>query len=97
MEAAWRALAEEQNWLDGKSSADPVGGRAEGEGEMNRYRKRSWTPEEESRLRTLVEEGASPLLVAAQLKRTVTATRGRASVIGVSFRPTKPELKAKGK
>jgi hypothetical protein len=26
MEAAWRALAEEQDWLDGKSSADPAGG-----------------------------------------------------------------------
>ena len=26
MEAAWRALAEEQDWLDGKSLADPAGG-----------------------------------------------------------------------
>lgn len=26
MEAAWRALAEEQDWLDGKSPADPADG-----------------------------------------------------------------------
>jgi hypothetical protein len=26
MEAAWRALAEEQDWLDGKSPPDPAGG-----------------------------------------------------------------------
>jgi len=62
---------------------------------MNSYRKRPWTPEEESRLRTLVEESASALLVAAKIKRTVTAIRGRASVIGVSLRPIKPGLKVK--
>jgi hypothetical protein len=64
---------------------------------MNSSRKRPWTPAEESRLRILVEDGASVVLVAAKLKRTVTAIRGRASVIGVSFRPIKPGLKVKGK
>ena len=97
MAAAWRALAEEQDWLDGdKSSDDPAGG-LKAKGEMNRYRKRPWTPEEESSLRMLAEGGVSALLIAAKLKRTLTATRGRASVIGVSFRPIKPGPKAKGK
>ena len=51
--------------------------RGEGEGEMNSDRNRPWTPEEESRLRTLVEEGTSAMLIAAKLKRTVAAIRGR--------------------
>ena len=44
---------------------------------MNSDRNRPWTPEEESRLRTLVEEGTSAMLIAAKLKRTVAAIRGR--------------------
>ena len=58
-------------------------------------RNRTWTPEEETRLRVLVEEGASAFLTAAKLKRTIFAVRRRASIIGVSFRGIKLGLKAK--
>ena len=58
---------------------------------------RPWTPKEDNRLRTLLEEGASTTLVAAKLKRTISAVRGRAAVIGISFRQIKLGLKAKGK
>jgi hypothetical protein len=63
---------------------------------MNRRTaKRPWTPEEDNRLRRLLEEGTSTLLVAAKLKRTVTALKGRAAIIGVSFREIKLRLKSK--
>jgi hypothetical protein len=55
--------------------------------------KRPWAPEEDNRLRTLLEEGVSVLLISAKLKRTVSAIRGRAKLIGMSLRPKK--LKAK--
>jgi hypothetical protein len=71
---------------------------AEVKGEMIRYRaKRPWMPEEDNRLRTLLEEGASTVFVAAKLKRTVSAIKGRAHVIGMSFRRIKLGLKAKRK
>jgi hypothetical protein len=63
---------------------------------MIRYRaKRPWMPEEDNRLRTLLEEGSSTVLVAAKLKRTVSAIKGRAHVIGLSLRRIKLGLKVK--
>jgi len=55
-------------------------------------RNRLWTPEEDIRLRTLLESGASTALVAAKLKRSISATKGRASAIGISFRKIKLRL-----
>jgi hypothetical protein len=70
---------------------------AEGESEMNRRTaKRPWTPGEDNRLRALLEEGTSTLLVAAKLKRTVTAIKGRAAIIGVSFREDKATAEGEG-
>jgi hypothetical protein len=60
-------------------------------------RNRPWTPEEDDRLRALLEGGASTMLVAAKLNRSIGATRGRASAIGISFRKIKLRLKAKRK
>jgi hypothetical protein len=57
----------------------------------------AWTPEEDNRLRTLLEGGTSIALVAVKLKRTIGATRSRATLIGISFRQIKLVLKAKGK
>ena len=57
--------------------------------------KKPWTPEEDERLRTLLEAGTSLFLVAAKLRRTLAATRGRASIIGVSLKQEKSGLKVK--
>jgi len=64
---------------------------------MNSDRNRPWTPEEEDLLRGLIEGGASITLIAAKLKRTSTAIRGRASYLKVSLKRVKPGVKAKGK
>jgi hypothetical protein len=56
---------------------------------------RPWTPDDDARLRIILESGASKNLVPAKLKRTVSAIEGRASIIGISFRQIKLELKAK--
>jgi hypothetical protein len=62
---------------------------------MMRPGKKPWTPEEDERLRTLLEAGTSLFLVAAKLRRTLAATRGRASIIGVSVKQEKSGLKVK--
>jgi hypothetical protein len=66
----------------------------EGEGKMIR-KNRPWTPEEDNRLRTLLESGASITLVAAKLKRSINAVRAHATVIGLSFTQIKLKLRAK--
>jgi hypothetical protein len=44
---------------------------------MIRYgAKRPWTPEEDNRLRTLLEGGVSAVFASAKLKRTVSAIKG---------------------
>jgi hypothetical protein len=62
---------------------------------MNRRNK--WTPEEDERLKTLLEANTSILLVAVKLKRSVVAVRTRASLLKISLRRTRHGLKAKGK
>lgn len=59
--------------------------------------RRPWTAEEHQLLRTLLEGGASITLIAAKLKRNITAVKARASVIRVSLKRKKPALKATGK
>ena len=98
MEAAWLALAKEQDWLDGEQSPVDPKNRAEGGRKPIRYgAKRPWTSEDDYRLRTLLESGASPAIVATKLKRTLTATKGRAGLLGISFRQLRLGLQAKGK
>jgi hypothetical protein len=58
-------------------------------------RNRPWTPEDDSHLRTLLEGGASIALVAAKLKRTIGAVRGRAATIGISLKKIKLRLMVK--
>lgn len=41
------------------------------------------TPEDDAQLRAPLETGTSHLLVAAKLKRTVIAVRGRARILGM--------------
>ena len=56
-----------------------------------------WTPEDDERLKTLLESNASIHLVAIKLKRSVVAVRSRASLLKVSCRRTRRGLKVKGK
>lgn len=69
--------------------------RPKGEKMISHGAKRPWTPEEEGRLRALVDSGVSLALVAVRLKRTITAIRGRASILKLPLK--QPGLKAKGK
>jgi hypothetical protein len=56
-----------------------------------------WTPEEDERLKTLLEVNTSVHLVSVKLKRSVAAVRRRASLLKISLRRTRRGLKAKGK
>jgi hypothetical protein len=48
-------------------------------------RKRPWEPEEEKQLREMAEAGKAITMIALRLKRTVTAVRGRLSILKVSL------------
>jgi hypothetical protein len=48
-----------------------------------------WTPEQDQRLRSLFEAGCSAVLVAAKLKRRVSATKQRTQMLGVSIKRKK--------
>jgi hypothetical protein len=48
-------------------------------------RKRPWEPEEEKQLREMAEAGKTITMIALRLKRTVTAVRGRLSILKVSL------------
>ena len=55
-----------------------------------------WTPEEDNRLRMLVEAGRPIEIVAAELRRSVTAVRTRAYVVlRISFKRVTLKPKAK--
>jgi hypothetical protein len=45
-----------------------------------------WTPEEDARLKSLIEANTSIDLIAAKLKRSVPATRYRAAVLHISMK-----------
>jgi hypothetical protein len=42
-----------------------------------------WTPEEDARLKSLIEANTSHHLIAEKLKRSVPATRARASILNI--------------
>jgi hypothetical protein len=48
-------------------------------------RHRPWKPEEEKQLREMAEAGKTITMIALRLKRTVTAVRGRLSILKVSL------------
>jgi hypothetical protein len=56
-----------------------------------------WTPEEDARLKSLIEANTSIDLIAAKLKRPVTAARYRATVLHIPMKRVRVGLKAKPK
>jgi hypothetical protein len=56
-----------------------------------------WTPEEDARLKSLIEANTSLHLIAAKLKRSVAAIRSRASTLDIPIKRVRVGLKAKGK
>ena len=54
-----------------------------------------WTPEEDARLKSLIEANTSIDLIAAKLKRSVDGVKARASVLKISFKRVWIGLKAK--
>ena len=56
-----------------------------------------WTPEEDARLKSLIEANTSIHLIAAKLKRSVPAIRSRASILNILMKRVRLGLKAKGK
>jgi hypothetical protein len=64
---------------------------------MARNSSKKWTPEDDVMLRTLLEAGTRPLLVAAKLKRSLPAAKGRAYLLGISFKRIKVGQEAKRK
>ena len=56
-----------------------------------------WTPEEDKRLRMLVEACKPIEIVAAELKRSVKAVKGRAYELRISLKRVNLKPKAKGK
>jgi hypothetical protein len=56
-----------------------------------------WTPEDDARLKSLIEANTSIHLITAKLKRSVPAIRSRASMLNIPIRRVRVGLKAKGK
>ena len=56
-----------------------------------------WTPDEDARLKSLIEANTSIDLIAAKLKRSVPATRYRAAVLHIPMKWVRVGLKAKPK
>jgi hypothetical protein len=55
------------------------------------------TPEEDARLKSLIEANTSFHLIAEKLKRSVPAIRARAQVLNILMKWVRGGLKAKGK
>jgi hypothetical protein len=53
---------------------------------MSGNKHKPWTPEEDARLRSLLEGGTSSALVGAKLKRTTKAVMVRASILKLAMR-----------
>jgi hypothetical protein len=70
---------------------------AEGKGEIAALARKFWTPEEDDRLRMLVEAGKPIEFIAAELKRSAKAVEGRAYILRISLKHVKLKPKAKGK
>jgi hypothetical protein len=56
-----------------------------------------WTPEEDARLKSLIEANMSAHLIAARLKRSVNAVKTRAQVLSISMKRVQVGIKMKGK
>jgi hypothetical protein len=56
-----------------------------------------WTPEEDARLKSLIEANTSIHLIAAKLKRSIPAIRSRASTLNILMKRVRAGLKAKEK
>ena len=56
---------------------------------------KKWTPVEDARLKSLIEANTSIDLIAAKLKRSVSATRCRAAVLHISMKWVRVGLKVK--
>jgi len=54
-----------------------------------------WTPEEDARLKSLIEVNTSAHFIAAELKRSVNAVKARAQVLNISMKRVQVGLKAK--
>jgi len=54
-----------------------------------------WTPEEDVRLKSLIEANTSIHLIAAKLKRSVSAIRARAGIRNISIKRVFVRPKAK--
>ena len=53
---------------------------------MTRRFGRAWTPEEDETIRKMAGANASPFLIAAKLKRTVSSVQRRAPILGAKIR-----------
>jgi hypothetical protein len=54
-----------------------------------------WTPEEDARLKSLIEASVPTDLIAAKMKRTTKGVKSRAHVLGISTKRVSIGLKAK--
>jgi protoporphyrinogen oxidase len=81
-------------------------GRAGAEGEVeivatmamkSKTANKLWTPEEDERLKSLIETSISLNLVAAKLQRSVSAVKNRAHVLKISVKRTTFGQRPKGK
>jgi hypothetical protein len=54
-----------------------------------------WTPQEDARLKSLIEANTSIHLIAAKLKRSVPAIKARAQVLNILMKRVQVGIKAK--
>jgi hypothetical protein len=54
-----------------------------------------WTPEEDARLKSLIEASVPMDVIAAKMKRTTQAVKWRANALGISIKRVRIGLKAK--
>jgi len=71
--------------------------KTEGEGEVAALARNPWTPEEDKRLRMLVEACKPIEIVAAELRRSVPGVKTHAYALRISFKRVALKPKAKGK
>jgi hypothetical protein len=53
-----------------------------------------WTPEDDARLKSMIEANMPSDLIAATLKRSIDGVKGRLSVLGISTKRVWVRLKA---
>ena len=55
--------------------------------------RKPWTAEDDARLVALLEAGSSVVLVAAKLRRSITAVKARSSKLRISVRRRQPSVR----